>query len=500
MSAASTKAEHSPPSRSGVPLGTAFTVFFAAVGLLIGRRAIGDNSFLTHFATGRLILETRSVPSTDPYSFTAAGDPWVVQSWLASVLYASLDFLLGGVGIRLLNGALCSATAAIVWKLTSRRSEQIFVPLGLSGAVLTIGATMWSPRPLLFGLLGLALVFAAVEGMIAPAWLIPVMWVWVNTHGSFPMAGVLVGTLGVGAWLEDRKFPDHEARVLGWVAAGILVGGINPLGPKLLWFPVQLLRRSEALKNVVEWRPFTLSDITSWIFLGLVVAFVAALIQRPSWRMIVPGSVFTLAALLAVRNVVMASVVLAVVSAPGLVMAYGQIRTTDTGPIVRFTLVGSILLGCVAALSTALSSPVDFASYPEEEIRVLGIEGLLDEDSRLIHPEIVGNYLSLKQGVEANVFIDDRFDFYPQQVIDDLEVMIYGGDYAAVIDRYEPDAILWTAGGGFEAWLEERSEWAVAEPLMLAATVPGESAKESDWFIARRSSATPSPEVLASNP
>ncbi len=487
-------------SRSGLTLGTAFAVFFGVIGFLIGRRTIGDNSFLTHFATGRLILETGSVPRTDPYSFTAAGDPWVVQSWLASVLYASADEFLGGFGVRLLNGALCASSASLIWKLTSRKSDRIFIPLCLTATVLAIGATMWAPRPLLFGLLGFVLVFGAIEGLVKPVWLLPIMWVWVNTHGSFPLAGVLVGTIGVGMWLDDRRFPKREAQILGWVAGGILLGAINPLGPKLLWFPLQLLQKGDALENVIEWRPFALSGFNSWIFFTLVVAFVASIVARPCWRSVVPGFVFTVAALMAIRNILLASVVLSIVSAPGLVLAYGQIRTGDRGPIVRIITAGSVALGCLAVVSIGFSAPLNLTGFPEAEISALSLEGRLEGDSRLLHPDRVGNYLSLKKGTEATVFVDDRFDFYPQQVIDDLEVMTYGGDYAAVIDRYEPDAILWKSGGGFQAWLEARADWDVAEPMMIEASIEGEPDTESEWFIARPAGATPSPEVLASNP
>ena len=69
-------------------LGGALGVLFVGAGAAIGLRSLADNSFLTHLATGRLILDSGSVPSHDPYTFTAAGEPWTVQSWLASLLYA----------------------------------------------------------------------------------------------------------------------------------------------------------------------------------------------------------------------------------------------------------------------------------------------------------------------------------------------------------------------------------------------------------------------------
>ncbi len=485
-------------ARSGLTLQAAFVLFFLAIGFLIGRRVLGDNSFLTHFATGQLILDRGSVPTTDPYSFTAHGEPWVVQSWLASVLYAAIDSVAGGFGIRVLNGVLAGCSAAMVWKLTSQKNTNVFVPLVLSGAVLIIGATMWSARPLLFGLLGLVLVFATVEGMFRPQWVLPVMWVWVNTHGSFPLAGVLVGTIGVGEWIDRRQFPVDTAKILAWVTAGTLLGAVNPIGPRLLWFPVQLLRRGDALDNVVEWQPFTLEGLTAWVFAGLLVGFIVSLTQSVQWRSVVPATVFSIAAFLAIRNIVVASVVLAVVSAPNLRIVFGQLGHSDRGAVPRVLGFGSGALLALAVV-TATSVPMEFDGYPIEEINVLEAEGLLDGEARILHSEVVGNYLGFRQGADANVFVDDRFDFYPQQVLDDFDVLLYGGDYGDVIARYEPDAILWKTGGGLQAWLDARPEWVVAEPLESIDDETGDRT-ESDWFLARPSGATPSPEVLASNP
>ncbi len=488
------------PSRTaGTTLGAGFALFVASVGFLIGRQALGDNSFLTHLATGNLILESGSVPSADPYSFTAPGEPWVVQSWLASVLYALLDQTVGGFGIRVLNGVLGALTAFIVWRLVSRRTTDVFVPLGLTGATLIIGASMWSPRPLLFGLAGVAGGMAVLEGTIKPQWLLPVMWVWVNTHGSFPLAGVLVATVGVGSWLDQRAVPEREVRVLGWVAAGTLLGALNPLGPRLLWFPVELLTRREALDNVVEWRAFQLDGVTAWVFVGLVTGFVAAMVSGAPWRVIVPGSVFVLAALLAVRNIPTAAIVLAVMSAPYLRLERGQLRLDDVGILSRVLTVGSGALVALALVAVTISGPLDLDGYPVDELDALAAAGFFDGEHRLVHPEVVGNYLTVRYGTEASVFVDDRFDFYPQAVIDDLETLLYGGDYAAVVERYEPDAVLWKTGGGFEAWLRARSDWTVADPLDIE-PADGGPAEPSDWFLAWPAVDAPSPEILAANP
>ena len=151
----------------GVRLSTVVGLVLVAIGALIGVSALRDNSFLTHLATGRLILED-GFPSHDPYSFSAPGEPWVVQSWLASLAYASLESL-GGLGlVRVAVGALCAALAGVVWLLTGP-ARNLFVRLGLAGLVVVAGgAGLWSERPLMVGLLGLGLILLAAEGRLDP--------------------------------------------------------------------------------------------------------------------------------------------------------------------------------------------------------------------------------------------------------------------------------------------------------------------------------------------
>src|SRR5437764_12874068 len=86
-------------------------------GFRVGARPIHDNSMFTHLRTGVDMLRTGGIPRVDHYSFTAAGHPWVVQSWLAEWTYA-LANQLGGLRLvvleqGLLTGLLCFLIARL---------------------------------------------------------------------------------------------------------------------------------------------------------------------------------------------------------------------------------------------------------------------------------------------------------------------------------------------------------------------------------------------------
>ncbi len=458
---------------SGVSLGGALGAVFAVLGFVIGSRPISDNSFLTHLATGRLILDGNAIPRVDPFSWPAQGEPWTVQSWLASFTYSVLYEYGGGWSLRILNGALVAALAYSMWRLSGAAS-QVLPRVALVGTAVVVGSLVWSPRPLLFGLLAFALVLLVMQRQL-PVWtLIPVMWVWVNTHGSFPIALIAIGAIALGEAIDRRNVPRYELRVLAWATVGTMAGAISPLGPRLLWFPVELLSRSDALRRVGEWQAPTFANPRELAFLLLIGALVVAAARGARARALLPGFLFVVAGLLAVRNLGLASIVLLVAAAPWLDMQQATLDGSSRGAVpnalMALSVVAFVFVGFIAVQDGAL----DLEEYPETQVDWLEERGLVaSPDIRLIQRPLVGNYLEFRYGSEAWVFMDDRFDFYPQDVIDDLETLIFGGDYREVLERREADVVLWANEGGFASWLREADDWFVA-------------VGDDDWFAACR--------------
>src|SRR4051794_36290658 len=130
-------------------------------GFRIGARPIHDNSMFTHLRTGVDMVRGAGIPGHDPYSFTAAAKPWVVQSWLAEWTYGVAHQLGGFRLVVLEQGLLTALLAFLVVRLArtgspSRTAAAALIALGA-------GVAMWSARPLLFGLVCLALVVTIVE-------------------------------------------------------------------------------------------------------------------------------------------------------------------------------------------------------------------------------------------------------------------------------------------------------------------------------------------------
>ena len=444
-----------------------------SLGFLIGSRVISDNSFFTHLTTGNVILDTRSVPTADVFSFTAAGEPWTVQSWFASVWYRVI-FETGGLGaLRIVNGLVVAALVATLWRLTAR-ATMLLPRVLLLGAALTVGAMMWAPRPLVFGLLFFALAIEVVENPKRPLWLfLPIMWLWVNTHGSFPLMFLFIGAVGVGQLVDDRTFHRRDIEAGLWLTGGTLLGALNPVGFKLLTFPFELLSKREALEDVVEWLPPKWDRPSEWAFLVLAVTVLAAWKAGASWRHLLPAIGFFVTGAFAVRNINPATVVMVACAAPALSALPGSLTGRGVSVASRGIAAISAVLFALVAAYTFITPGIDYRSYPVLEVDWLEAEGLVAQPSvNLIHRDTTGNYLELRFGDDARVFMDDRYDMYPIEVIDDHAELYFGGDFVGILDRYEADAVLWESEGDFADWLRsDDSAWTV--------TMDGD-----DWIVA----------------
>ncbi len=447
------------PWRRGVSLAGVIGLLAAALGLLIGLGPLNDNSFFTHLATGRLILDTGSVPSVDPFSFTAAGEPWVVQSWLASVLYAGVERGFGAGGLLALVGVTGAALGAMVWALT-RPAGALLGRVLATGLVLAVGAGMWGERPMLFGLAFLGLTMLVAQGRLQPRWLILVFACWVNMHGSFPLGLAALVVLALGRRLDGQS-PRVERAALGRAVLGTGLGAISPLGLKLLTFPVELLGRQEILRSVTEWKSPSFVPSYQRAFLVLVVLAIVGLVRRPSWRAALPTLVFVPAALLSVRNIPVASLVVLPGLASGLA-GLGSITGEQRRTVFRVAAVALVALASVVLVARTRDASFTLDRYPVAAIDWLDDEGMAP-GGRIVADELVGNYLELRYGADANVYADDRFDMFPLPVLRDLITLNRGtAGWDDALDRADPDAVLWAVDAPLGQLLRLSDGWEIA--------------------------------------
>jgi hypothetical protein len=445
------------------------TLALALIGFVAAAGVMQDNSLLTHVATGRLILDTGAVPDVDPYSRFGAGQPWTVQSWLVSVVYALLDRGLGPAGIRAFHGLLGAAIGAGVWRLTRPAGRLVSRTVLAVGPVL-VGVGLWSPRPLLVGL-------AALVGMLIllrsdrPVWLaVPLLWVWANAHGSFPLGPGLLLLVALGHRLDRRTPPPRLVALLAWSVVGTLLAAVGPIGLRLLAFPLEVVASRDAMVGVVEWEAPTFGSAGELVWLALTPLPVLAARRGGRWADLVPAVAFTVAAALALRNVAPAAIAVVALTAPALGGRYRERAASGSdggdGPRHRLAaraVAAASVTALAVGLAAVLAAPgLDLDNYPVDEVDRLEEFGLVPAaDVVVAHREAVGNYLTWRFGAGASVFVDDRFDFHDPQLLADHRDLLAARDARRILDRRGADVVLWQADDPLVQWLAEAPEWSV---------------------------------------
>ncbi len=429
---------------------------------------LNDNSFFTHLATGRLILARGSVPSSDPYTFTAQGEPWVVQSWLASVTYAGAERLAGDVGLRLIVLVVFLSAMTVLWKLTSPIESVIPRFLLLAGALFVV-TDLWGERPYMIGVIGLGLVWLALEGRFRAWLLLPFMWVWVNTHGSWPLASALAVALIAGAVLDRRLLgldwrpEEAERHAAAAVLAGSVLGAVGPLGLRALAFPFSAFTRSDVFAEIIEWRPPVYTSVAERSYLVLVVLIVVLLVRKGSWTLTLPGVLFAAAGIYSQRNIVMATVVLVAVgarAAPALGTLKGWHRPR-LGPVFGVALLLLTVVTALLAVTTPAISANGFGGYPARALAVLP-PGSFAKVSVAAEAS-TGNLIEVLGPNRGTVFVDDRVDMLPTDIFQDFLVLDRGQlGWQGVLDRHDIDVVVWDRAAPIGSLLAADEDWRLA--------------------------------------
>lgn len=446
------------------------TTAFALAGFGFGLQRLFDNSFLWHLRTGELILDTGGIPRVDPYSYTAEGTDWVVQSWLAEVVYAVLDRAVGPIGIRLLGAAAGALLMVLLFRLALRLAGETWRAAGLTLVAVFAIRQLWTVRPLAFGLLAFAALVWAVE--IRGSWVrrhvlivLPVLfWLWVNVHGSFALGFLYLALHFVGEWIDgERPWEGAQRRLLEATAISSVVIFLTPLGYKLVLFPLRVMDRSDIFRNVVEWASPNFRESTGVFFalwLALLVVVMARGRNRVTRRDLIVALPFLLLALWARRNIAVVPLVTLPIAARAVAVNTTARRST-LSPVAGWGFAAVLAVAFVALTASAVAEDdFDLDIYPVEATMFLEEEGRTGE--KIYTTDVWSGYLIARSWPEQQVFMDDRFDMYPRAVYDDyVEVIHVGEDWSEVLDRREVEVVMVPTGEAVNQVLDLSPEWSL---------------------------------------
>ena len=262
-----------------------FVVVLAAGLFSLAARDLSDPDIWWHLRTGQLILETRTVPHTDPFSYTRRGEAWITHEWLTEV-FLYLVYRVAGKGALVIGfAAIIAAAFLIAYRRSPGRPY-------LAGAITTWGALAsvptWGVRPQMLTLLLASLfLFFLDESELNPRllwWLPALTLLWVNLHGGYAVGIGLIALYFAGSALDWAfgKIPRAQAvprlrRLAAVLFACLMLVPFNPSGTRLYWYPIQTLH-SRALQGYIsEWRPPGFHLARFQLFFWMVLFTFAAL-------------------------------------------------------------------------------------------------------------------------------------------------------------------------------------------------------------------------------
>lgn len=249
-------------------------VFLCAMGVLylfLGVRPLWHTDLWGHLAYGRHIVETGSIPETEPLLPLSGGVPFIDTAWLSQVIGFKLFEQLDIPVMQFVYSLCITLSVGLVWMTAYRKTRNVWICA--AGA----GIFLWGDwqqfliaRPQVAGFLLMVSLFCLLSSNKWRNWfwfVIPAMFaLWANLHGSFPVGLVLLAgwTAGhaVDVFRKTRNwksiFQNQNVRkyfLLTQLAAIAVL--INPYGIGI-YSAVVSISQNTNVQDLVEWEPLTL--------------------------------------------------------------------------------------------------------------------------------------------------------------------------------------------------------------------------------------------------
>ena len=247
--------------------------------LTLGPRLLNDPDTYSHIAVGRWIIAHGAMPTTDPFSFSMQGAPWIAFEWLSEVIYASTFALAGWPGVVALAAAAAALAVGLLTRFLLRELSPTPALLMVLAAIVLLAPHILARPHMLTLPVMMAWAAALVHGMDRrappPYWALPLLVLWANLHGSVVLGLGLIGPAALEALLNEKRseWPRVVLRWLPFSALALVACCLTPYGPEPLLMPLTTLSAGHALGWIGEWRPQDFGHIDAFELLLLAGIF-----------------------------------------------------------------------------------------------------------------------------------------------------------------------------------------------------------------------------------
>ena len=258
--------------------------------MYLGIRPVSDNDAWWHLKVGEYLLHGGAFIGPDPWN-PFATRPLVLNQWLPEIAAFQGYEWLGLPAVAWLRCvAILLLFTAILW--CTRHVADTVPALIVALTALSATGGGLGERPQLVSFIMLAIWVGAswrtAEDLRPRWWLIPLTWVWANSHGLW-LTGIGIGGIVVaGLWLDRRVTLRAATRLMLVPAASLAVCALTPVGPRLLLAPFEVSQIAPEL--VQEWQPTpvrtsVVAILTLLMIAGAVILWMRSPEKTPWWKL-----------------------------------------------------------------------------------------------------------------------------------------------------------------------------------------------------------------------
>jgi len=448
-----------------------FTLILAVGLSAMAARNVTDPDLWWHLKTGQLIAQNHKLFRSDPFSSTRQGHPWLNHEWLPDLFIFSIYRMSGFAGLIIVFAAVIAAGFMVLY---SRSPGKPYVAglCTLLGALTALPS--WGARPQMLAFVLASILLWILERSETKSslmgWVVPLIFLWVNLHGSFPVGIVLIALFLAGELAEAFLCDDWGGRArlvrLGAVLGlSILVVPLNPYGFRLFAYPLQTLSSKAMQEFISEWASPDFHRL-EYTFLLLMLLGLIAGSTLSSARMRLRDSILLipamLGALISARHIYFfVLIAVPVLARAGSALFEYRISTSiqKSRTVLNGMLVASLFLFALVRIASVVrkQNAAEAAHFPARLVQFLKAHPLPESTLNYYN---WGGYMIWKLYPEYRVFVDGRADLYGDDFLNEYAHAYYlTNTWDALLDKYRvqavilpPDAPLITALKGLRGW------------------------------------------------
>lgn len=450
------------------PSAPATAAFWIGIVYLALRKigSIGDSDVWWHLRTGDLIRTTGSVPSTDPFSWTAAGEPWQPNAWMSDVFFSWLRDAGGWTALSLYRSVGVILIGVLLRHVLRQRGASAWTSVGAVFLGLLLMMPFITERPQVLGFMAFATMMivlpAAAGGSRAAIISVGVLIaIWANLHGSFIIGVGVVGLVALGSGLAHRRWCSPTLVVILTVLAPLA----HPYGVGVY---KQALSIPGVSTFIEEWRAFDLTDVRDQLIGLFTVIALFGMWRGERWKSW--DSSLTMVALIALTaGAIRAAPFLLMWGAPFFALALSSlgIPRLRSWAAPRFQPLGvGLMIAGVVLVGSQLGQIAQTGSIDSEQVPVGQVDGV-PTGCRLLNEYEFGGFIIDRRWPDLLVSQDGRNDVYGLERIELQESWLESDDITP-LDEAGITCVLARPSRPLATALRSETSWSILSESELA--------------------------------